>query len=360
MTAFDAPEWDKKFNHLFNDIQRENCVVLVGPEAVKIGDRPLRNALRDHLQRSNPDDIAHFYERDGFFLFSEASFSKGDVQREVVLFYKKLQLGLDVPEELLLQLARLRVHLVLSINPDNFLSEVASKYGIEHQSAFFQHGGAGVEEVAEKPTKAEPLFYNLCGSLQQDSSLVLDYDDLFRLLSSLLGSPGLPPKLAWELRQAKHFLFVGFDFDKWYSQLLLRLLSGEKAIRKFAIDASVKTENTTTFLVKQFNIEFVENEQAFLDSFFRRAEAAGLMRDIPQQHGSEALRIAQLLRSGNVLSALEHLRANPRSEQAAVILLAKYRDLKDREARKTIYPQDYEVQYSRIVDAVQEALKTDF
>jgi len=358
MTNFNTPEWDKKFRSIFADIRQNKCVVLVGPEILKIGTRSLREILRNQLSETNDEDIAHYYERDGFFLFRD-KIAKEDVQREVVLFYQDHNLGKEIAEDLLLKLVRLQAHVILSINPDTFLSDVAFKYGIKHRFAYFQHGGTAVQDV-EIPSGDMPLFYNLCGSLERDDSLVLDYDDLFRLLSSLLGSPGLPPNLALALQQAKHFLFVGFDFDKWYSQLLLRLLSGEKAIRKFAIDPSERNDNTTTFLVKQFGIEFIEDEAAFLAELVRRAEVEGLFRDILEVKTPNAVRIVHFLQNGDLLGALNHLKTNEKVKQASIMLLAQYHDLKDREARKTLDNRDYTIQYNRIVDAITETLKADF
>lgn len=357
MSTFNTPEWDKKFRSIFSDIRQNKCVVLVGPEILKIGTISLRDVLRNQLKETNEDDIAHYYERDGFFLFRDR-IAKEDVQREVVLFYQDHNLSKEIAEDLLLNLIRIKNHVILSINPDSFLSDVAFKYGIKHRFAYFQHGGTAVQDV-DIPTGDMPLFYNLCGSLVRDDSLVLDYDDLFRLLSSLLGSPGLPPNLALSLQQAKHFLFVGFDFDKWYSQLLLRLLSGEKAIRKFAIDPSEKNDNTTTFLVKQFDIEFIEDEQAFLMELIHRAGNEDLFRDIMEAQTPLSVRIIHFLQNGDVLNALNHLKTNEKAQKTALLLLAQYHDLKDREARKNLDSRDYTVQYNRIVDAILETLKTN-
>jgi len=355
MTNFNTPEWDKKFRSILSDIRQNKCVIFIGPEIIKIGDRPVRDVLRDQLFDSNAEDIAHYYERDGFYLFRD-KIAKEDVQREVVLFYEYHGAGQSVDVEILLLLARLRVALILSINPDTFLRDVAYRYGINHRFAFFQHGGTAVQDV-EIPSMERPLFYNLCGTLERDDSLVLDYDDLFRLLSSLLGSPGLPPSLALTLRQAKHFLFIGFDFDKWYSQLLLRLLSGEKAIRKFAIDPSQKNDNTTLFLVKQFGIEFIEDEEAFLTELNNRAKADGLLRDIVDAQTPDAVRVTHFLQNGNVLAALDLLKTKPKAIDEITALSLRYNALNNRDARKIIDSRDYNVELNRIMDSIMEILK---
>jgi Effector-associated domain 11/SIR2-like domain len=359
---FNSPEWQNKIKRLTTDLKRKQCVVLLGPEIVKFGDKTVRQALREHLDTNHADDIAHYYERDGFFLFRE-EIAKQDVQREVAEYYDNLNTDSGINEAVFKQLVQLKTHLVLSINPDSFLSDVAYKYGIKHRFAYFQHGGEAVAEV-EEPTIETPLFYNLCGSTERDDSLVLDYDDLFSLLSSLLNSPGLPQKLKKTLQEdAKQYLFIGFDFDKWYSQLLLRLLSGKKAIRKFAIDPSVKEENTTIFLVKQFGIEFIEDETAFLEAFFKQCTEQNLMRDINESQTPNMVRVIQYIQNNEILKALTFANDNLKDANAkktVTVRLANYHDLKARQEKGMIDSRDYAVQMNQIIDALLETIKTPF
>lgn len=354
MSSFSTAEWDKKFRSIIVDIHQHKCVVLIGPELTRIGNDTLKNVLKNHLRQSNGADIEYYYDRDDFFLFSD-KIAKEDVRREIVLFYEKHNTDTDVAESVLLDIARLKTHLVLSINPDRFLSNVAYKYGIKHRFAYFQHGGEAVQDV-ESPTAEMPLFYNIFGSLEKDESLVLEYDDLFKLLTALLGTPGLPPNLALTLQQAKHFLFVGFDFDKWYSQVLLRLLSGEKAIRKFAIDKSTKNESTTIFLVKQFGVEFIEDETLFWSELIRRAAAEGLIRPAVKTQSPEAVNIIRLLASGQLLEALTALYSLEHFQEDATLLLARYHGLKDRTTRKSMDSYEAGIEFDRIRDAVLESL----
>jgi hypothetical protein len=354
---FNSQEWQRKIRNLTADLKQQKCVLLLGPEIVKIKDETLSQSLRNHLLQSNDDDIAHYYERDGFFLFKE-KLSKEDVQREVSFFYEDHNTESDVEELIFKQLARIKTHLVLSINPDHFLSDVAYKYGIEHRFAYFKHGGGAVEEV-EEPSIEKPLLYNLCGNYENDDSLVLDYDDLFSLLSALLGSPGLPTKLKTSLQQAKHFLFIGFDFDKWYSQLLLKVLSGEKAIRKFAIDPTVKEENTTMFLVKQFGIEFIEkeDEMAFFQALYDNCEAQGLLRDITEAQTPFAVQMIKNIKSGRIEKALEFGLQNCDDEvkDIYIMLSAQFQGLQ--QGKRTTDSRDYGVALNKIIDSLLKIIK---
>lgn len=356
---FNTPDWQKKFRILTADLKQQKCVLLLGPEIVISQGTALHQTLRNHLLENHGDDIAHYYERDGFFLFKE-KLSKEDVQREVNFFYQDNHTENNVDELIFKQITRIKTHLVLSINPDRFLSDVAYKYGIEHRFAYFKHGGGAVDEV-EEPSIEKPLFYNLCGNYENDNSLVLDYDDLFSLLSALLGSPGLPTKLKTSLQQAKHFLFIGFDFDKWYSQLLLKVLSGEKAIRKFAIDPSPREENTTTFLVKQFGIEFIEKEDeiAFFQALYESCEAQGLLREVIDAASPFVTQMIKWIKLGKIDKALEF--AIQKSEgdiySDYIHQSARYQDLMSRKEKGIIDSRDYGVELNKIVDALLQTLK---
>lgn len=84
----------------------------------------------------------------------------------------------------------------------------------------------GSEAEGQALRERIPMYYNLCGCVEKPSTLVLDYDDLFRLLEGMLGAPKLPEKLLARLKDTTSYLFLGFPFDRWHTQLMLRLCSG--------------------------------------------------------------------------------------------------------------------------------------
>lgn len=356
---YNTPEWQKLFNNLLDDIEEQRCVLFLGPEAVQVGGKPLHQCLRDNLIKEHPDDIPYYYERDGFFLFRD-KLAKEDVQRGVRRFFKQHPLEKGADEAAFVQIARIPFHLVLSVNPDNYLSEACYKYGLRHRSAYFHHRGDGVQEV-ELPTKESPLFYHLCGRYTQDDSLVLDYDDLFQLLRATLGAPGLPEKLRTALQRAKTFVFLGFQFDKWYSQLLLRLLSGEKAIRKYALNTEVADAETETFLVQQFEVAFLGDGQSFFQHLYKSCERQGLMRELSEPHSPLARRIIRQVQEGNLSEALSILNsgaARNETRQDGALLSARYANLTKERARGVLDSRDYAVSYTRLADAILELSRT--
>ena len=226
-----SSDWDKVFKPLLFDLSRQKCVLLLGPEVVRKDGKLLKELLRAQLEQHHTEDIAHFHERDNLFLFQNKA-SKSEVQRSVSLFYEETK-----PDpEMYQKIASLPFAMTVSINPDHILLQHFEKNAQPH-FAFFNHIGQNNEEMLETWERETPLVYNLCGSYQEDVSLVLDYDDLFHLLQTAMGTPGLPQKIRRMLGEARSFFFIGFDFDKWHTQLLLRLLSEGNSPMQVALTA---------------------------------------------------------------------------------------------------------------------------
>ncbi|MCY7327692.1 MAG: SIR2 family protein, partial [Saprospiraceae bacterium] len=266
---------DSDWQDILDDIRDQKAVLLIGPELLRAAGQPLYRQLRDHLQQRHADDIAFYYERDGFFLFKSPE-GKVRVARQVKRFYRDV-----VPEETILQrIVQIPFHLVVSVNPDTFVSEAFYRHGVKHRFHYFQHRHRDNEnDEIEKPTKALPLVYNLFGSKDQDDSLVLDYDDVYKMLQSALGTSSLPNKLLRSFREASTYIFLGFQFDKWYSQLLLKLLSDTGRSEKLiSIDNELSDPDTHQFVVHQFQIKFMGDQFDFFGALHQRCMDAHMLR----------------------------------------------------------------------------------
>jgi Effector-associated domain 11/SIR2-like domain len=354
LTSYQTEEWHKIFRNLCADIKSQQCVLLLGPEIAHIEGQPINAFLRERMVASNADDIAHYYGRDGFYLFRD-KIAKEDVQREVKFFYEDYTTENGVAEDLFKQIAELPFHLVISLNPDAFLSDVCYKYGIKHRFSYFKSNGEAVEEV-EDPSKAVPLLYNLCGYKLNDDSLILDYDDLFRLMKAIFGSPGLPNKLKTCLETAKTFICLGFDFDKWYSQLLLRLLSEKKGrgIKKYAINTNIADKDTNTFLVQQFGITFLGEDHAFFQELYDRCQKEGLLRHLSDAASSKAVKVIQQVKNGEIANALRQLDSfcAADTKNDVVNLTGQFNALETNREKGTIDMRDYFLRFNQIIDAI--------
>ena len=256
---------------LIEDIEQNSCVLLIGPEALQIEGQSLARHIHQTVMKTERNNILYYYPSDSLFLFRNAR-DKNRVARRIKRLYKNIEPPLSRYQKIL----ELPINLVISLNPDTHLSDVAKMMSISHYFSHFRYSGI-VEDITT-PTRNKPLIYNLCGCRTEEESLVLDFEDLFKLLRAVLPD-GLPNKVRLKLREANSFLFLGFDFEKWYSQLLLQLLTYERKGRpKFALNANPENPDHTNFLIHQFQIQFLGNDQSFFERLHESLNKKGLLR----------------------------------------------------------------------------------
>ena len=207
-------------------IKNTGCVLLVGPMLLRYRGQPVQHYLREQLRElAKPGDIEFYYEQEALFLFSGTS-ARIRVKKKAKEWLRQCWADPEFQAEnaeTLHLLAQLPVHLVISTTPDKFLSAALAAYQIQHQTGFFVGGNKEVRKVAP-PTLHKPLVYNLCGSVDDHESLILDYEDLYKYMKSVLDAGRLPTALTDALVDADKFIFLGFELEKWHTQMLIQLL----------------------------------------------------------------------------------------------------------------------------------------
>lgn len=351
----DDIDWDD----LMDDIRQQRCVLFVGPDVVQVDGQPLQQTVRNYLKvKCRPGEIVQDYQRDGFFLFKDGT-AKTQARRLFNRFFEKH----TIDESIFRRILEIPFHLVVSINADTLLDDVAYKYGVPHRFDYFKSRNRATEEV-EVPTSATPLFYNLCGCKIQDDSLLLDYEDLFQLLQSALGTPGLPQKLMETLASARTFVFLGFQFDKWHTQLLMRLLQGGRtSISSKVLSNHFPDDDTRAFLIKQFNIEFLGNDQYFFDKLYQYCKDEKILRRLEEPLGEDATEIVRFVQNNQLDKALEMLfnlggqMNDDELKQTASLLMSRFRRLNDENDKGKMDSRDASVERNRIVDAILQFTK---
>ena len=114
------------------------------------------------------------------------------------------------------------------------------------------------------------------------------------MIQSALGNPGLPDRLRGALRQANTFIFLGFQLEKWYTQLLLRLLTERPGVEKIAVNTVVGNAHTKDFLINQFKLKFPDKETDFLTELSRQVNARNKNRKITVPNSEEITNAAIL------------------------------------------------------------------
>ncbi len=204
------------------------------------------------------------------------------------------------------------------------------------------------------------MIYNLFGSIDKDDSLVLDFDDLYKMMQSILGTPGLPTKLLRAFREAGTYIFLGFQFDKWYAQLLLKLLSdGGRVENCISVNEPLPDQDTNSFVVNQFKIEFQRNQYDFFGELHQRCAENQLLRNINEDSMCPAaIEIRKRVAIGEIDNALDLLR------QAAInkdwineVIQTQARFNKLEENKGLTDSRDYRIGLAQILDVILELSK---
>lgn len=354
------------FEKILDYIANEQCALVIGPEIMRFEDKPMNMYLRDRLYEQFKEEVAYYYQNDGLFLFPSGDESvKSDLAQSLRKECYRLP-GLETFQEGVLKtIAQLPFHLIISINPDTFLTDIFYKYGITHRFSHYRKGDRPSDEVAP-PTREQPLIYNIAGSVLEDESLVLDYDDLFSLIGSSLGAAGLPPGLQTALGNIRTYIFIGFPFEKWHTQVMLRILCGKAAYRKYAGPHQLQPD-TQTFLANQFKIDFWKPEDGDFWEALTKAAAGYLYAD-PQKANVPFLRellkdplapeeanIIRDLQNAQHAKAINSLLAFAKGtalEDAATQCSARYQTISQNQSKMD--SRDFLIALNQITDAIIE------
>jgi hypothetical protein len=354
------------FEKILTYIANEQCALVVGPEIMQFEGQPMNMYLRNKLYKLYETELPHYYANEGLYQFPAQEIS---VKSDLAQSFKKECYNLPntegYNEDVLKTIAKLPFHLILSINPDTFLSDTFYKYGIKHRFSHFRKGDRPCEEVAA-PTREEPLIYNISGSILEDESLVLDYEDLYSMIGSSMGSAGLPNGLRTALEKIRTYIFIGFNFEKWHTQILIRILSGKAGYRKFAGPHKLSDE-TSLFLSNQFKIDFWDiNQGDFLGTFAnealkfvdpdpnnaQRPWIRNLLENPKTAEETAIIRDIQNAQYAKALSSLDAYakKAAPDKSDMAVQLNGQFSYLQQNQAK--IDSRDYLTTLNKIADAI--------
>lgn len=252
MSNLDQRQWGQ----LAQAIRDGKCFVFLGPGAtINYGDSRRQARFFESLALKNPQDILAYHAGDGFLVFKDAK-TRSLYEIEIRDFFKERR------ENLLLErLAQIPFHLAISVTPDSALKETFDKLQF---ACWDQYYATKVKmPLHETPTSAMPLLYNLLGSIKEPQTIISSHSDLFGYMQSIFGDKNLPDELStmFNAERTKSIIFLGFEFDKWYFQLILYILGIKiDSCWRYAVAQSLPTAQNKTLYEAQFEIEFVSND----------------------------------------------------------------------------------------------------
>lgn len=343
-------------------IRAERCVLFLGPGMMRTkANKSFWTEMVEELKLGDAEGIEYF-DQDKLFMY------KDPIQRtrtyfKIKAFYREQTERIQ--PELFEKLARIKFNLVVSISPDHYLSDLMKTMELPHKYDFYNKT---VNPAPIDPPKSdEPLIYNLFGSVEEEQSLILTHNDLYNFLFSILGDHKLPDQLQNSLQNAANYIFLGFNFEKWYMQLLLRLLNLHDEKYSFDRYASnmVLADQAKTFYQQQFRINFVDEDlDGFVNTLFTKCQEGGVIReedessDLPLAERVEKLLVEERFEDAmGMMNVFFEQKGEEDLASDILLLQSRYKRLQRKITQEVINAEDANVESQKINKALLEINK---
>ena len=282
---------ESDFNALLTQLEsnKQKCILVLGPEFINIdsNDVDFTVSIHDYLANQKFADKAkdHYLSDDGFLFYD--NFNELDKSVEILEdigeFYKKLTVT-----ESYEKLSRIPFTAIISLSPDDLMEKAYKK--ISKKCIPCAYSGTGFEEAPEVSSKDVPMIYNLVGKYEDSSNLLFTFDNLFSFLNTILQNTG-NDKLRAHIKSATSFLFLGFNYDKWYLKLIFFLLRKYREEKIFYQQHAVfnymnkNIDESDPLKIKYFKASFRlnfsrENENKFVERLYDSCREKGILSDV--------------------------------------------------------------------------------
>jgi TIR domain/SIR2-like domain len=261
------------------DIKDENCVLIIGPDIIDSGDKSFFETMCAELISGNT--YTNIIDTAPQYVFAnEELFQLMPAGRETTLlrmmkeFYQR-QSAFDVP---LTKISQIPFHLIISLMPDDRLQKLFTAQNMEFNYSYYPKEGA--HAPVERPAKERPLIYNLLGDFKENNAIIT-FDHMFTFLSGIMGKRELPQIIQVTLKKAMTFVFIGVHFEKWYVQLLLRIITSNDKKDKYIILKNGNNNDVCTFIARRLELDFLEAEPLqFLEALYEECGNQNLLKTV--------------------------------------------------------------------------------
>jgi hypothetical protein len=284
---------DIDFDDLLKAIEYENCVLFLGPD-ISVDENG--ESLHEKFFKSISNPKRKYIESEGFFM-------PGSETRLINVskdYYSK-----DFPAQnktginLLKKLAQIPFRLIVSLAPDDSMQRIFQEYNMPHKE--FSYTGVKHDETDDAGQVGEgdyTIIYNALGNAAENGRYIYSHKQLNEYIKS---DEDVKFPLDVEVKIKKdettHYLFLGFDFNKWHIRLLMFELNLLPEVESYAFDASKTGETNREFIKKQFNIDCIEaNFNEFTETLLKKSKEAGLTRSLDKTFAEEILKDLEEIR----------------------------------------------------------------
>jgi hypothetical protein len=280
-------------------IKEQKCVFLFGPGLAKNkAGESMRSCLVQYFKEKQlgvEEDLDDLYTCDAL------------TKTRALDHLQKYCCDHSEPNDSHRKLALIPCHLYISITPDLLMKQALDDCGVDHEFQYYVKDQTPGE--VRKPAGAQPLLYNLFGCIENQRSIIFSQWDIIQYLFSIIKEFKLPQNLREALKKSNYFIFIGFDFDKWYLKLLLRLLLEESKPAIATLEGKPFDEKLKSFYQRRYGLEFVDAHiEEYVRSLYDECRNQGLLREIKEKvRPSIRTEIAELIKQDHVKLALERL-----------------------------------------------------
>ena len=263
------------------DIKSGNCILILGPDIIDFGEKSFFEAMCDELisngaGKSVIDTAPQYIFVNEELLQLMPNAKETTLLRMMDEFYQK-QTAFDLP---FTKIAQIPFHLIISLMPDDRLQKIFANQNLDYNYAHYPREGTHLP--VEKPSIEKPLLYNLLGDFI-DKDAIITFDHLFEFLSGIMGKRELPDEIQWTLKSANSFIFLGVHFEKWYVQLILKIITSEKK-ENYIIQKSNSNADICTFVARRHQLDFLETDPSqFLDQLYNECVEKGIVKTSVQK-----------------------------------------------------------------------------
>ncbi len=238
--------------HVIEDIVAGKCILFLGPELLISKDGKYYKSYFKELE-SSKSMVYKYFSRDNLFSISgpTKTLDKRRLIGKMMEFYE------GAGDEIVLNLiSQIPFSLIINVAPDMSINKLFERNKFTFRQAYFPDP-ANADVLP--PTIENPVIYNIFGRVDDNQSLIVTHDDLFRSIKALMQKGNIPPHIHNCLKSAGSFIFLGLKFETWYYQLLLSILEIEESTSlRIGAPNEVDTD-TVSVMNSYFQISFARN-----------------------------------------------------------------------------------------------------
>lgn len=359
------PEKLNYWNTIIKSIGYGTCILFVGPDSVMKAPGVLYHEELVKSPQFQDNEFFKYIPRDEMFLLTK----KSSRFRLVINFKDYIQQNAFY-DETYKKITSIPFKTIIAVTRYPFLIESFKKNNINFEHRWFSKvydKSMPVNPIAD-PSAEKPLVYNLFGRMDNDDSLLLTHNDLFDYLTQLLSANAIPQELQEIVNQSVEIIFLGFKFERWYVQLLLRLfkLADQDPGNERISISSGDEEDVLSVCKTNFQMNFIDDDvDSFINTLYDKCKESGLTLRTPSV-GTSANPVMDefevLIRNNkfeDALKKLDDFEKKNKLNGSVTVLTSTWNAIQQNNTAGVYSPDELMRETNRFIQRLQAAIKAD-